>query len=120
MPLKPDPTFYPSPASAAEGPAEKLAYVVTLNTGTNGDRRPDALAVIDVDTESSTYGTAIGRLDMPNVGDELHHFGWTRARARCARGRRIRTSSAATCSSPGCAPAGSTSSTSRTTRSTRS
>ena len=39
MPLKPDPTFYPSPASAAEGPAEKLAYVVTLNTGTNGDQR---------------------------------------------------------------------------------
>ena len=76
MPLKPDPTFYPSPASAAEGPAEKLAYVVTLNTGTNGDRRPDALAVIDVDSDSSTYGTAIGRLDMPNVGDELHHFGW--------------------------------------------
>jgi methanethiol oxidase len=76
VPLKPDPTFYPSPASAAEGPAEKLAYVVTLNTPTNGDRRPDALAVIDVDTESSTYGTAIGRLDMPNVGDELHHFGW--------------------------------------------
>ena len=76
MPLKPDPTFYPSPASAAEGPAEKLAYVVTLNTGTNGDQRPDALAVVDVDPGSSTYGTAIGRLDMPNVGDELHHFGW--------------------------------------------
>ena len=50
MPLKPDPTFYPSPASAAEAPAEKLAYVVTLNTGTHGDRRPDALAVIDVDS----------------------------------------------------------------------
>ena len=76
MPLKPDPTFYPSPASAAEGPVEKLAYVVTLNTGTNGDQRPDALAVIDVDPASSTYGTPIGRLDMPNVGDELHHFGW--------------------------------------------
>ena len=41
MPLKPDPTFYPSPASAAESPVEKLAYVVTLNTGTNGDQRPD-------------------------------------------------------------------------------
>ena len=40
MPLKPDPTFYPSPASAAEGPREELAYVVTLNTGSNGDRKP--------------------------------------------------------------------------------
>src|SRR5437870_5316969 len=46
--LKPDPTFYPSPRSAAEAPAEELAYVVTLNTGTNGDRRPDALTVVDL------------------------------------------------------------------------
>jgi methanethiol oxidase len=36
MPLKPDPTFYPSPASAIEGPPEELAYVVTLNTPQNG------------------------------------------------------------------------------------
>jgi selenium-binding protein 1 len=76
VPLKPDPSFYPSPASAIEGPREELAYVVTLNTGTNGDRRPDALTVVDLQEGSSTYGTTIGRLDMPNVGDELHHFGW--------------------------------------------
>ncbi len=76
MPLKPDPTFYASPALAADAPAEELAYVVTLNTGTNGDRRPDALTVVDVNAGLSTYGTQIGRLDMPNVGDELHHFGW--------------------------------------------
>src|SRR3954452_25385930 len=76
MPLRPDPTFYPSPASAMAAPAEELAYVVTLNTGTNGDRRPDALTVVDVNPASSTYGTITGRLDMPNVGDELHHFGW--------------------------------------------
>ncbi|MCW3049550.1 MAG: selenium-binding protein [Solirubrobacterales bacterium] len=76
MPLKPDPSFYPSPASAIEGPREELAYVVTLNTGTNGDRRPDALTVVDLQEGSATYGTPIGRLDMPNVGDELHHFGW--------------------------------------------
>jgi selenium-binding protein 1 len=74
--LKPDPSFYPSPASAIEGPREELAYVVTLNTGTNGGRRPDALTVVDLQEGSSTYGTTIGRLDMPNVGDELHHFGW--------------------------------------------
>jgi selenium-binding protein 1 len=76
VPLKPDPSFYPSPASAIEGPREELAYVVTLNTGTNGDRRPDALTVVDLQEGSATYGTTIGRLDMPNVGDELHHFGW--------------------------------------------
>jgi methanethiol oxidase len=76
VPLKPDPTFYASPALAADAPAEELAYVVTLNTGTNGDRRPDALTVVDVNAGSSTYGTQVGRLEMPNVGDELHHFGW--------------------------------------------
>jgi selenium-binding protein 1 len=62
---------------AADAPPEELAYVVTLNTGTNGDRRPDALSVVDVKPGSSTYGTQVGRLDMPNVGDELHHFGWS-------------------------------------------
>jgi len=76
MQLKPDPTFYATPAEAAGAAAEQLAYVVTLNTGTNGDRQPDALTVVDLDPDRSTYGTVVGRLDMPNVGDELHHFGW--------------------------------------------
>jgi selenium-binding protein 1 len=31
---------------------------------------------MDVDSNSSTYGQLIGRTDMPNLGDELHHFGW--------------------------------------------
>ena len=74
--LTPDPTFYPSPAEAAAAPVETHAYVVTLNTGTNGDRAPDALTVIDLQDGSSTYGQLVGRLDMPDVGDELHHFGW--------------------------------------------
>src|SRR4051795_11471308 len=79
MPLKPDPTFYPSPRSAIEAPREELAYVVTLNeAGTGaaapdatGQAKPDALVVVDLST-----GEKVGRLDMPNVGDELHHFGW--------------------------------------------
>jgi selenium-binding protein 1 len=72
----PDPSFYPSPGSAAAAEPETHAYVVTLNTGTNGDRAPDALTVLDFEQGSSTYGQVVGRLDMPNVGDELHHFGW--------------------------------------------
>ncbi|HWT23391.1 MAG TPA: selenium-binding protein SBP56-related protein [Solirubrobacteraceae bacterium] len=72
----PDPTFHPSPGAAAAAAPEQLAYVAVLNTGTNGGRRPDALAVLDVDESSSTYGQLVGRLDMPEVGDELHHFGW--------------------------------------------
>ncbi|MBV9354494.1 MAG: selenium-binding family protein [Chloroflexi bacterium] len=75
--LTPDPTFYPSPSAAMNAPAEELAYVVTLNAPTDGQAaRPDALCVLDVDQRSSSYGQVVGRTPMPNVGDELHHFGW--------------------------------------------
>ena len=74
MRWQPDPTFYPSPKMAMEAPAEKLAYVAMLNpTPKNG---PDAMGVVDVDAESKSYGRMVGRVDMPNAGDELHHFGW--------------------------------------------
>src|SRR5262245_39095146 len=72
----PDPTFYPSARAAMDAPCERLAYVVTLNAGADGDRRPDALCTVDLDPRSTTYGQLIGRTDMPKVGDELHHFGW--------------------------------------------
>ena len=71
---RPDPTFYPSPKMAMAAPPEKLAYVAMLNA--NGHPRPDALGVVDVDPQSSGYGRLVGQLDMPNDGDELHHFGW--------------------------------------------
>jgi methanethiol oxidase len=71
---QPDPTFYPTSRSAMSGPAEELAYVVTLNTG--GYQGADALCVVDVNPASSSYSQVVGRTDMPKVGDELHHFGW--------------------------------------------
>jgi selenium-binding protein 1 len=71
---KADPSFYPSPRLAAQAPPEKLAYVVTLNT--EGNHRGDALCVLDTDPGSPKYGQVVGRLEMPNAGDELHHFGW--------------------------------------------
>jgi selenium-binding protein 1 len=71
---KPDPTFYPSPGSAVNGPAEDLAYVVRINP--TGDERPDAICVVDLKPDSATYGTIVGQVEMPNAGDELHHFGW--------------------------------------------
>jgi selenium-binding protein 1 len=71
---KADPTFYPSPKLAARGPRETLAYVAALNA--NGSNQPDALVVVDVDPQSKSCGQIINRLDMPNAGDELHHFGW--------------------------------------------
>jgi selenium-binding protein 1 len=59
---------------AMAAPPEKLAYVAMLNA--NGNQRPDALGVVDVDPQSTGYGRLVGQLDMPNTGDELHHFGW--------------------------------------------
>jgi selenium-binding protein 1 len=70
--LRPDPTYYPSPRMAMQAPPEEHAYVAVLNP--NG--RPDALAVVDVNPDSSTYNQVLGRVEMPGVGDELHHFGW--------------------------------------------
>jgi selenium-binding protein 1 len=52
---------------------ETLAYVAMLNPRRD---RPDALIVLDVNADSPTYAQQVGQLDMPNVGDELHHFGW--------------------------------------------
>jgi len=69
----PDPTFYPSPRLAMQAPAEKLGYVAILNVA--GDK-PDALGVVDLDPRSSSYAKLVGRVEMPNAGDELHHFGW--------------------------------------------
>jgi selenium-binding protein 1 len=59
-----------------QAPPERLGYVAILNVADQGARRPDALAVIDLDPASSSYARIVGRLDMPNLGDELHHFGW--------------------------------------------
>jgi methanethiol oxidase len=68
-----DPTFYRSPTEAMEAPPETLAYLVTFD---RDGQQPDRLEVLDTDPSSSTYGQVVGGLDMPNVGDELHHFGW--------------------------------------------
>ncbi len=71
---RPDPSFYPSPKMAMRAPREQLAYVAALRAP--GDQRPDAMTVVDVDPNSSTVGKIVNTLPMPNVGDELHHFGW--------------------------------------------
>jgi selenium-binding protein 1 len=71
--LRPDPTFYPSAKQAAEAPQEELAYLAMLSP--NGTR-PDAIGVVDVKPGSKSFGHLVEQLDMPNLGDELHHFGW--------------------------------------------
>jgi len=72
--MLPDPTFYPSPMMAGEAPAETLAYVALLTPDSNGKK--DALGVIDTDPASAEYGRLVGKLEFPNGGNELHHFGW--------------------------------------------
>ena len=71
--LRPDPTFYPSPRMAMKAPAETLAYVVAFDPK---GKIPDQMVVVDVDPKSKQYAKIVGKTDMPNAGDELHHFGW--------------------------------------------
>ena len=57
-----------------QAPREKLAYVAMLSI--KGQGQHDAMAVIDVDPASPTYGKRVGQVEMPEIDDELHHFGW--------------------------------------------
>ena len=66
---------YASPEEAIKAPREKLLYSIAIYTGT-GIQKPDYLATVDADPESSTYSQVIDRLEMPGIGDELHHMGW--------------------------------------------
>ena len=76
--MLPDRTFYPSAALAAESPAEGLAYVALLAPESNGTTRgqTDAIGVVDVNPASPEYGQLVGKVDFPQGGNELHHFGW--------------------------------------------
>src|SRR6201987_3322956 len=69
-----DPTFYPTARLAMEAPAERYAYVAGL--APDQKSRSDALYVLDVDPSSPKYGQILTRTDLPDIGDELHHFGW--------------------------------------------
>jgi len=61
-------------AQMEEPQHEKLLYVACVN---KGDEDPDFVAVIGVDPDDpSTYGKIVHRVDMLNIGDELHHFGY--------------------------------------------
>ena len=73
MAIRPDPTFYPSPKLAMEGPPEEFAYTALLSGDSS---KPDALAVIDVKHGSPTYSQVVHTVTMPYKGDEFHHFGW--------------------------------------------
>jgi selenium-binding protein 1 len=70
-------SFHATPAEATKASPEELLYVACLHEGT-GIAEPDFLAVVDADS-----GAVVNRTPMPNVGDELHHFGWNRCSSAC-------------------------------------
>ena len=74
--------MYASPQEARQQPAEEFVYVACLYEGTGIDE-PDFIAVVDVNPESDTYSQIVHRTPMPNVGDELHHFGWNVCSSAC-------------------------------------
>jgi methanethiol oxidase len=71
------PSFYASPAEARQAPPEEFLYVACLHEGTGVDK-PDFLAVVDAEE-----GRIVHETPMPNVGDELHHYGWNRCSSAC-------------------------------------
>src|ERR671922_2366005 len=70
-------SFYASPQEALAAPPEELLYLACLHGGTAVDA-PDFLAVID-----AADGRIVHETRMPNVGVELHHFGWNRCSSAC-------------------------------------
>jgi len=73
---------YASPAEAQSQAPEEVVYVACLYEGTGIDE-PDFIAVVDVDRDSDTYSQIVHRTPMPNVGDELHHFGFNACSSAC-------------------------------------
>jgi selenium-binding protein 1 len=71
------PSFYGSPEEARGAPPEEFLYLACLHEGTGVDA-PDFLAVIDAES-----GALLHETPMPNVGDELHHYGWNRCSSAC-------------------------------------
>jgi selenium-binding protein 1 len=78
---------YASPDAARRQPPEEFIYVACLYEGT-GIQEPDFLAVVDVNPESDRYSQIVHRTPMPNVGDELHHFGFNACSSACHSGLR--------------------------------
>ncbi|XP_065220851.1 methanethiol oxidase [Planococcus citri] len=68
---------FASPQDAIKfGEREKLLYTICICPEPSKNKRPDYFAVIDVDPQSPTYSQVIHRVHMPNIADELHHFGY--------------------------------------------
>src|SRR5439155_2725512 len=70
-------SFHRSPQEAMQAPREEFLYLGCLHEGTGVDA-PDFIAVVDAEE-----GRILHETPMPNVGDELHHYGWNRCSSAC-------------------------------------
>src|SRR5918996_243487 len=70
-------TLHSSPAEAIGAPPEQFLYLACLHVGTGVDQ-PDFIATVDAND-----GRVVHETPMPNIGDELHHFGWNRCSSAC-------------------------------------
>jgi methanethiol oxidase len=75
--MSPQSSLHSSPQEAMQAPPEEFLYVACLHEGTGVDK-PDFLAVVDAEE-----GRVVHETPMPNVGDELHHYGWNRCSSAC-------------------------------------
>lgn len=53
---------------------ERFLYVATIAQSASD---PDFVTVVGADPRRKDFGKIVNRIDMPNVGDELHHFGYS-------------------------------------------
>ena len=58
---------------------ERFLYVSTIAQSATD---PDFIAVIGADPRQPDFGKIVNRIDMPNVGDELHHYGYSHDQKR--------------------------------------
>jgi selenium-binding protein 1 len=58
---------------------ERYLYVSTVAQSTTD---PDFIAVVGADPRRRDFGKIVNRIDMPNVGDELHHYGYSHDQKR--------------------------------------
>lgn len=58
---------------------ERFLYVATI---AQSNQDPDFVTVVGADPRHHDFGRIVNRIDMPNVGDELHHFGYSHDQKR--------------------------------------
>jgi selenium-binding protein 1 len=72
--VKPDELSQKDKKHTRRGRQERFLYVATISKSTTD---PDFVTVIGADPRRSDFGKIVNRIDMPKVGDELHHFGYS-------------------------------------------